>query len=316
MSVLEAEAPAERSIATPPGEAKRQVRASEHILLCIQAGLLLAMAASVATRLWQDHPWIGYTLLLAAAIGWAPELRRARARRWWFVYVAGTFAYTLLRSYADETRMPIRTMYPIDIDRALFFGVEPVSWLQHRLFSPARVSALDWAAVLVHWSFFLAPHAAAVGIFVWRRDLFPRYAMLVVSTLYLGLLLFFVVPTAPPWLAAQAGSLPEAFRVMDFVGGRVDSETYRSFYTSLGEPNSVAAMPSIHMGVTFAMYLWVRDHNPRIAPLLLVYSAAMAFALLYLAEHYVVDLVVGMLCATVCHLASKKLIRTTRQVAL
>ena len=130
----------------------------------------------------------------------------------------------------------------------------PVVWLQNHLFSTSRVTVLDFAAVQVHWSFFIAPHAAAVLIFIWKRHLFPRYVALVVGTMYAGLALFFCSPPRlrgwrPGW------RLPGAYRVMDFVGGKVDGDTYRSFSTSIGEPNPVAAMPSIHKAVTFAMYL-------------------------------------------------------------
>lgn len=277
-------------------------------LLGLQSALLLAMAGTVATRTWQDRPWLGVALVVAALAAWAPELRRSRARRWWFLYVAGIFAYTLLRSVADETGVPTQTMYVIDADKLMFLGSDPVVWLQEHLFRPDRVTALDIAAVQVHWSFFVGPHLAAVLIFFWRRSLFPRYVTAVVGTMWAGLLLFFLVPTTPPWLAAQSGHLAEAFRVMDFVGGSVDADTYRSFYTSLGEPNSVAAMPSIHMAVTFAMYLWARDHARRLAWPLLVYSVVMAFSLVYLAEHYTLDLLVGMGVAWVCHAASRRFV--------
>lgn len=280
----------------------------ERLLLALQVALLLTMAATVATRVWQDHAWIGFALVGATVLAWAPELRRQRARRWWFVYVAGIFAYTLLRSYADDTFIPIRTMYVIHIDQAVFFGSDPVVWLQNRLFSPDRVTALDIFAVQVHWSFFIAPHLAGVLIFLWRRELFPRYALLVVGTMYLGLVLFVLLPTTPPWLASQAGLLPHVFRVMDFVGGRVDRDSYQAFYASLAEPNSVAAMPSIHMGVTFAMYLWARDHYRKLAPWLLGYSAIMGFSLIYLAEHYFADLLVGILCAVVCYWMTRRLV--------
>ncbi len=69
----------------------------------------------------------------------------------------------------------------------------------------------------------------------------------------------------------------------------------------------MAAMPSIHMGVTFAMYLWARSHEPRFALPLLIYSLLMGAALVYLAEHYVLDLIVGMACAVLCHLATRPL---------
>lgn len=308
MSAIRFDAPAaERSVADPGAKGGRWERMSGNIALSVQVALLLAMAGTVVTKVWQDHIWVGLVLVVITVAAWLPELWRPRARRWWFAYVAGIFVYTLLRSYADETGIPVQITYPIDVDRRLF-GAEPVSWLQGEFFSPARIDLLDWLAVVVHWSFFIAPHAGAVAIFVWRREFFARYTVLMVGTMYLGLLLFFLFPTAPPWFAGQAGVLPGAYRVMDFVGGQVDAETYRSFYASLGEPNSVAAMPSIHMAVTFAMYLWARSHYPRFALPLLGYSAAMGFSLMYLAEHYAFDLLVGMACALVCHLASKKLV--------
>jgi membrane-associated phospholipid phosphatase len=296
------------------GRAAEGRSVGELLLLLVQGSLLLAMTATVVTKLWQDHIWIGFALVAVTTAVWLPELTRPRARRWWFAYVAGIFAYTLLRSYADDTGIPTQTMYVIDTDHLLFFGNDPVVWLQSHFFSPGRLTPLDFATVQVHWSFFVAPHIAAVLIFIWRRDLFPRYTLVVVGTMYLGLLLFFLIPTTPPWLAARAGALPEGFRIMDFVGGRVDGDTYRSFSASIGEPNSVAAMPSIHMGVTFAMYLWARENQRRIAPWLLLYTAIMGFSLIYMAEHYVLDLVAGMACAWLCHIAVKRILRDREPV--
>lgn len=295
--------------ANPPTRAERLTKPQLGLAVA-QAGALLAMTATVATRTWQDHVWFGIALVGITVAFWLPELRIARARRWWFVYVAGIFVYTLLRSIADEYGLPTQTEYPIAFDKALFFGADPVTSLQERLFSPGRISLLDILTVQVHWSFFLAPHITAVAIFIWRRPLFPRYTVLVVGTMYAGLLLFFLVPTAPPWLAAQTGHLSEGFRIMDFVGGKMDSETYRSFHNSLAEPNSVAAMPSIHQGVTFAMYLWAKDHARRLAWPLLIYSAVMAFSLIYLAEHYALDILAGMTIAWLCHIAARRFVPT------
>ena len=57
--------------------------------------------------------------------------------------------------------------------------------------------------------------------------------------------------------------------------------------------NPVAAVPSLHAAYTllFAIYLWrVRRWAQ---PLLVAYVAAMAFALVYTAEHYVADILLG-----------------------
>ena len=269
----------------------------DSLFLVVQVATLLAMAATVATRVWQDHAWFGFLLVGLAVAAWAPELHRRRERIWWFAFVAGIFAYTLLRSLADETAIPTRTQYPIRFDRAVFFGADPIQWLQAHYFDVSDVSFLDLFAVGMHWSFFIAPYAMAVAVFWRRRSLFPQYVTVVVGTMYLGLLLFFLVPTTPPWLAAQHGQLDGVYRVMDFVGGHVDKDTYESFYASLGEPNSVAAMPSIHEGVTFAMFLWASAYARRLSWPLLIYAVLMGGSLIYLGEHYLLDLAAGVGCA-------------------
>jgi hypothetical protein len=218
-------------------------------------------------------------------------------RRWWFFYVAGLFVYTLLRAQADEFVFPVHVGYVIRFDQLLFGGEEPVVWLQSRLFSPPNIGIFDVIATQVHWSFFVVPHALAAGIYIWRRELFARYVVMLLAIEYIGLLCFYLVPTAPPWLAAQYGEIGPVYRVMNFVGGSLDSERYQALYTALGEPNSVAAVPSIHMAVTFAGYLWVRRFSPSMAPLFLVYSIVMAISLVHLAEHYVFDLLAGALIA-------------------
>jgi membrane-associated phospholipid phosphatase len=129
----------------------------------------------------------------------------------------------------------------------------------------------------------------------------------VVLIMWIGLALFFLVPTVPPWLAAQQGELEGVTRVMDstiretlgdddsgFPGGE---STYDEFYAALGEPNSVAAMPSIHMAVTFAMYLWARRYARRLAMPLLLYTIVMGLALAYLGEHYIADEIAGIAVA-------------------
>jgi membrane-associated phospholipid phosphatase len=269
--------------------------------------VLLAITATVITHFWEDHLWFGALLVGLAVVLWAPELRHRRLRSWWFVYVVGIFAYSLLRALADETGIPTRVHYPISLDRMLFLGADPTAWLQTQLFEPARVGLLDYLTVATHWSFFIVPHALAVGIYLRYRQQFPRFALLMVVTMWLGLPLFFLLPTAPPWFASEVGAIVDVRRVMDYVGASVLGDAYTSLYTALGEPNAVAAMPSIHMAVTFAMYLWVSRHLPPLGGWLLAYSCVMAVSLVYLGEHYVVDLVAGVGCAAIAWWVAQRL---------
>jgi hypothetical protein len=64
--------------------------------------------------------------------------------------------------------------------------------------------------------------------------------------------------------------------------------------------NLVAAVPSLHAGLTLAIcaFLWNRVHRAW-RPLLIAYVLVMAFALVYTAEHYVIDILLGWALAAV-----------------
>ena len=64
--------------------------------------------------------------------------------------------------------------------------------------------------------------------------------------------------------------------------------------------NLVAAVPSLHAGLTLAIaaFLWNRVHRGW-RPLLAAYVIVMAFTLVYTAEHYVIDILLGWALAAV-----------------
>ena len=64
--------------------------------------------------------------------------------------------------------------------------------------------------------------------------------------------------------------------------------------------NLVAAIPSLHAGLTAAVaaFLWTRVQR-KWRPLLVAYVLIMAFTLVYTAEHYVVDILLGWVLAAV-----------------
>lgn len=64
--------------------------------------------------------------------------------------------------------------------------------------------------------------------------------------------------------------------------------------------NLVAAIPSLHAGLSaaIAVFLWNRVQR-RWRPVLVAYPLTMAFTLVYTAEHYVVDILLGWVLAAV-----------------
>jgi membrane-associated phospholipid phosphatase len=276
--------------------------------------LMAGIAYDMVSGRWIGAAGAHVAVGLALVLLWIPAARRVRHLHLGLIYMFGLFVYTVLRSFADQTAVPIRTEYVIHIDRALFFGNHPTRWLQERLFDPTQLRPLDWLTVQVHWSYFAVPHLAAAMVWIFRRELFPRFVALVLGTFYTGLVIYFLLPTTPPWLAADYGVLPGVTRVMDFVGGQVDPENYGRLYDAIGVPNAVAAMPSLHMAVTFAVFLFAREVNRWLGRLMLVYAVVMGFSLVYMGEHYVTDVLVGAIMAYGVHHATLRLMRPPSDV--
>ena len=97
-------------------------------------------------------------------------------------------------------------------------------------------------------------------------------------------------------MASRDGYLPEVARITGRGWSEID--LHRQTMVLFGMANKVAAMPSLHAGIAFlvAYYGIWRLRTPW-RWLLVLYPLAMSLALVYFAEHYVLDVLVGGLVA-------------------
>lgn len=255
------------------------------------------LATLVLVRTDVPVPLLFGVVLASLAVLYAVEGRRGAFGAWALYFVAfAAFAYA--RGLSDETGLETAFEYAISGDRALFGGEVPTLALQHALYTPGSVSVLDGFVVAVHVSYFVVPHALALLLWMARRADFGRYATELLGAAYLGLAVSFLLPTAPPWLAGQSGSLPFVHRVVHDVLGGVDPDLYRRGYEIVGT-NAVAAMPSLHMAMTAIAVVGAWRLSRRLGAVAAAYGLAMAFALVYTGEHYVVDVLAGLITAAV-----------------
>jgi hypothetical protein len=272
-----------------------------------------AVAAGVALPLARRRlgvPALATTAAVAAApLGLTIALPRSRKRDV-ALYALHMWAYIVVHElpYDDPERLErrVRVEYPIKVDRALF-GSPPTAVLQRALARPGRPTALDYGLVFLHWGWFLQPHSAAAWV-LWRHpDRFPRAATLICAVFDVGALGYAVVPTAPPWWAAEhgfdarawnrpEGEPPVMRRIMVDVGERFWGRLWVPLYRFLGG-NPLAAMPSLHFGTSVMAAAVLDEFGPVPALLGWGYASVLGFALVYLGEHYVVDLAAGLALA-------------------
>jgi hypothetical protein len=208
-------------------------------------------------------------------------------------------AFARLRGVADNTGIPIHHTAILEIERHVFFGTVPTVWLQNRFTVPKHFRWYDYAATGMHWSHFVMP--ITILFLLWLRypAFFRRYLITFVVLTTLVLDVYFLCPAAPPWMAAREGYLPHLARPMVDVAVQVNQSLFGNVYATIGASNDVAAMPSLHASYPFLAFVMFWPVSRKLGLLGLLYFLMMSVSLVYLAEHYVMDILAGALCVLI-----------------
>ncbi|WP_441962467.1 phosphatase PAP2 family protein [Mycolicibacterium houstonense] len=274
------------------------------------------------------------TGLLAASIG--QGRRMLYVIRDWLPFAVVLAAYDLSRGAATLVGRPTLWQWQVDADRWLFFGTVPTVWLQERL---KQLHPPWWEVVIstVYMSFFILPYVVAGVLWLRDREEWKRFVRLFVGLSFAALAIYALLPAAPPWAAARCtaddvdggpsgprcmfrsareavdGGLLGAMqqsqngahdwieRIVTRGWGKLNLHTATALIDQgQASVNLVAAIPSLHAGLTaaVAVFLWSRV-NRGWRPFLVAYPLIMAFTLVYTAEHYVVDILLGWALAAV-----------------
>jgi membrane-associated phospholipid phosphatase len=154
----------------------------------------------------------------------------------------------------------------------------------------------DFVVWAVYMSYFVATYVVAGVLWFVARPQFRRYVGSVALLAGMGFATFALFPAAPPWLASREGELEATTRLIGRVSAQVPfvSLSFEELYERGSEyANPVAAVPSLHAAYTLLITFFLWRFSRRARPLLALYTVAMAFALVYAAEHYVVDILLG-----------------------
>ncbi len=194
----------------------------------------------------------------------------------------------------ERLRERLCTMYPIRIDRALGAGRLPSARLQ-KLFAPlGRANPLDRTLAWAHWVWFFEPYLALVLILIRHNERFPRSARQMAAVFDIGCAIYFAVPTAPPWWSADEGLTgdDDVRRVMVEVGEETWGPAWDRMYSTLNG-NPWAAMPSLHFATALTAAILLNEAGRPEGVAGFTYAGTLGFALVYLGEHYVTDLLAG-----------------------
>lgn len=279
---------------------RSRTRPSPALRVAVRAGAAATVAAAVAAPLLRRRARIPAPVTILACAGGplalsvlTPRSKKRDVALFAMQMWAFTMVHELPYDDPDRLRRRLRARYTISIDRALGGGSLPNARLQRSLARFGRVRALDRVLTWAHWLWFFEPYLALVLILVRHNERFPRAARQLAAVFDLGCAVYFIAPTAPPWWSSEQGLTDEEVRrIMIQVGEETWGSAWPSMYGALGG-NPWAAMPSLHFATSVMAALLLTEVGPVAGALGFTYTATLGFALVYLGEHYVVDLLAG-----------------------
>jgi membrane-associated phospholipid phosphatase len=224
-----------------------------------------------------------------------------------WAYVA---AYEMPNDDPEQLAARAHLHYPLAADRILGLGVPPTIRLQRAFSTPGKVNRFERTLVLSHWVWFTVPHGSMAYVLLRRHDQFARSAARMYAVFDIGAVFYWAIPTAPPWFASAKGLLPEHAdeirRMMVEYGPEFWGDLWKPLYDVLGG-NPLAAMPSLHFATSLMAARVLSETGPVAGAIGWTYAGTLGLALVYLGEHYLVDLLAGAALAESVRAAAPRL---------
>ncbi len=219
----------------------------------------------------------------------------------WVPVLLFLFGYEYLRGIIPDLTIRAHTMPMIVADKFIF-GYIPSVKFQEVLFNSQSLQWYDYLSVILYSSHFIIPMFIAFVFWLNDRKHFKSYTSGFLILSYLAFFTYIIFPATPPWMASNQGYLPPLSKIMD--------QVYASFAHPISVPsiykffgaNLVAAFPSLHAAYPWIIFLFIRKKSKILSYVSLLYVFGVWFSVIYLGEHYFVDVLAGIIYATTAYI--------------
>jgi membrane-associated phospholipid phosphatase len=214
----------------------------------------------------------------------------------WVPFLTLFLSYEAMYGVVGRVAGLVHVIEPINAELQIF-GTIPTLVLQQLY----RTPILDYMGAIFYSLHFIAPTVFA--FILWRTS--PRnykaYTLALAICTYSALVTFLVYPVAPPWFGVSAT------RILFDVDHDIGAPVYRTIF-DLIDPNQFAAFPSLHSAFPWLISLFALKIKKMKALPILVFPVGVWFSAVYLGEHYVVDVIGGIVYATIAFILAEKII--------
>ncbi len=286
-----------------PAATRADVRSrNDRILLVSMVAYAAVLAGLALERGVELTPAV---LAIGVALVTVLALRRRLPFRDWIPFVVVALAYELIRGYQATLDAMVHVAGIIGVERDLLGGQLATGILQAAFHPLHGLDPLAVAATILYVLHVPLPLAVAGWLWLRHRSAFYDFVAALVVLSIAAFITYLLLPVAPPWWAAAHGYVPgpggrplisylqpAAFATLVDSAGLDGRAVFGLAFGNLS-PDQIASFPSIHAAYPFLAYLVARRVLGRARWLVLAYAVAAWFAIIYLGDHYLVDVIGG-----------------------
>lgn len=213
-------------------------------------------------------------------------------------------SYDWMRIYPNYMVNPIDVEGLYNLEKE-WFGINTESGrlILCEYFAIHHSSIVDFFAGIFYLGWVPIPIAFALySYFVKDYNIFLRFSIVFLLVNLIGFAGYYIHPAAPPWYVMNYGFEPILNTPGNVAGlGRFDDLVGIPVFNGLYGRNSnvFAAVPSLHSAylVVVLFYAIVKKCSPFLIITVTIFLIGIWFTAVYSAHHYVIDVLLGILCA-------------------
>lgn len=266
-------------------------------------GISVLYVVSVCAYMIVHRIWFSPDQFFAFAIVGALFLGRAKMFLLdWSPFLSLYLGYEYLRGLVPNFTSRVHIFPMIAVDQFIF-GFVPTIKLQALLYNPANLRWYDYVAVTAYICHFVAPMIVGFVFWLKNRPFFKDYALTLLLVAYAAFATYAIFPAMPPWMASSKGYLPPIEEVTGVVMSHFLPTKFSlpTIYKFMGD-NPVAAVPSLHAAFPTVIFLYVMKKSKIAGIVAAIYMIFVWFAVMYLGEHYFIDVLMGIFYALTFYL--------------
>lgn len=240
----------------------------------------------------------------------------------WSPFIFFWIAYDMMRGVADSVRSIINVIPPVALELKVFgpfFGHQvPSFFFEH--FQAVHEGEILKIILDVMGANFYTIHFGApliIGWIFWHttsdRPLFYHFVYTLTLLNIMALVTFMLYPAAPPWYVYKYGLGQPIGLIEGSAGGLVNFDKLigtnflKSFWDTFNA-NLFAAIPSLHGAYPCVIAFFGMKKFRKNRYWWLIYPIGTWFSAVYLCEHYIIDLLIGLAYVVIAYQIVKRII--------